>query len=97
MATCKRLSEASWLRHRDNLVIGSCVDDAILQLKASIANLDVIVNDPRLKTRLPDHELVNMGDVMDQLKQNLSYLRKRKNKRIDAQVKRSRRLTGEEG
>jgi hypothetical protein len=87
-----RLSQEEFLKHADNVFIGDCVEDVVDLLERTIKSITQFTGDTRVRKCLPDHERANLSDVVLRLRAELSYVRDRKNKRIDAQTKRSKRI-----
>lgn len=87
-----RLTQEQFLKHADDIFIGDCVDSTVDLLDRSIETILMFTTDTRVRKRLPDHERANLSDIVIRLRAELSYIRDRKNKRIDTQTKRSKRI-----
>ena len=87
-----RLSQEEFLKHGDNLVVAMLFNDTIERIDTTVEVIKHMLSDKRLARCLPDHERANLGDIVIRLRAELSYMRDRKNKRIDAQTKRSKRI-----
>ena len=88
----QRLSQEEFLKHADNLTVAMLINDTIERIDTSVEVIKHMLSDKRLAMCLPDHERANLGDIVIRLRAELSYIRDRKNKRIDAQTKRSKRI-----
>lgn len=88
----QRLSQEEFLKHADNLTVATLINDSIARIDTTVEVIKHMLSDRRLARCLPDHERANLGDIVIRLRAELSYIRDRKNKRIDAQTKRSKRI-----
>lgn len=87
-----RLSQEEFLKHADNLTIALLVNDTIERIDNAVEVIKTMLGDKRLAQSLKDHERANLGDIVIRLRAEASYMRGRKNHRIDAQAKRSKRI-----
>ena len=86
------LSHEEFLKHADNVAVAELVNNIVEHIDNAVVCITSMLGDRRLASRLPDHERANLNDIVIRLRAELSYVRGRKNKRIDAQTKRSKRL-----